>query len=174
MHAPIEELYLEAETDIKNSNYVEAFRKYESILYEEPNHAPTHNSMGWLYKHQFDDYVKAENHFLTAIKGAPLYPHSYFHYAVLLTDMERYDELKRHLSNSLSVPTIEKSWVYCRFAIIEELQLNFKEAINYFEKAILTTLNEDKIKDYRQDADRCKMKIELAKEHASWLGLPKE
>ena len=81
-----EELYLEAEADIKNNNYSEAFKKYESILYEEPDSAPAHNSMGWLYKTQFDDYAKAENHFQTAVKCDPLYPHSYFHIAALLMD----------------------------------------------------------------------------------------
>ena len=50
MHIHSEELYLEAEADIKNNNYAEAFKKFESILYEEPDSAPAHNSLGWLYK----------------------------------------------------------------------------------------------------------------------------
>ena len=40
MNANSEELYLEAEAGIKNNNYAEAFSKYESILYEEPDSAP--------------------------------------------------------------------------------------------------------------------------------------
>src|SRR5580692_531241 len=79
MNTNMEELYLEAEADIKNNNYAEAFKKYENILYDEPDSAPAHNSMGWLYKTQFDDYAKAENHFLTAIKCDSFYPHAYFH-----------------------------------------------------------------------------------------------
>ena len=63
MNTNMEELYLEAEADIKNNNYAEAFKKYESILYDEPSSAPAHNSLGWLYKTQLDDYGKAENHF---------------------------------------------------------------------------------------------------------------
>ncbi len=65
----IEELFLEAEADIKKSAHVDALRKFETILYDVPNHAPTHNSLGWLYKTQFDDYKKAETHFKTAIKA---------------------------------------------------------------------------------------------------------
>ena len=121
MNANSEELYLEAEADIKNNNYAEAFKKYESILYEEPDSAPAHNSMGWLYKTQFDDYAKAENHFLTAMKCDPLYPHAYFHMAALLMDMERFDELRQHLDRCLRVRTIDKSWVYGRCALSEEL-----------------------------------------------------
>jgi tetratricopeptide (TPR) repeat protein len=160
----VEEVYLEAETDIRNSNYAEALKKYESILYDEPGHAPAHNSLGWLFKNQFDNYKKAETHFIAAIKSDPTYPHAYFHYAVLLTDMERYDELKKLLNKCLKIPTIDKSWVYVRFGIVEELQQQFQSAINYLEKAILVCLNDEKIKDYRQDMERCRMKMEITRE----------
>ncbi len=165
MNTQMEELYLEAEADIKNNNYAEAFKKYESILYDEPDSAPAHNSLGWLYKTQFDDYAKAENHLLTAMKGDPLYPHPYFHLAALLTDMERYDELNRHLEKCLNVRTIEKSWVYGRYALMEEIKMNFEKAIHGFEKAILSSQNDEKIKDYKQDIERCQMKMEINKTH---------
>jgi tetratricopeptide (TPR) repeat protein len=164
----IEELFLEAEADIKKNAHVEALRKYETIMYDEPDHAPTHNSLGWIYKTQFDDYRKAETHFKAAIKSDPNYPHPYFHYAVLLTDMERYDELKKHLEKCLTIPTIEKSWVYYRFAIAEELNMNFDTAISFFEKAILNSLNDEKIKEYHVDIERCKKKIEIMINHKEW------
>ena len=161
----MEELYLEAEADIKNNNYAEAFKKYESILYDEPASAPAHNSLGWLYKTQFDDYIKAENHFSTAMKSDPLYPHPYFHLAALLMDMERWEELGKHLEKCLKVRTIEKSWVYGRYALIEEVKLNFEKAIYFFEKAILSSQNDEKIKDYKQDIERCEMKTGIKSRH---------
>lgn len=165
MNTNSEELYLEAEQDIKNNNYAEAFKKYESILYDEPDSAPAHNSLGWLYKTQFDDYAKAENHFQTAVKCDNLYPHSYFHIAALLMDMERFEELGNHLDRCLRIRTIDKSWVYGRYAMAEELKLNFDKAIYYFEKAILASQNDDKIKDYRGDIERVEMKMEIYKKH---------
>jgi tetratricopeptide (TPR) repeat protein len=165
MNANSEELYLEAEQDIKNNHYADAFKKYESILYDEPDCAQAHNSLGWLYKTQFDDYTKAENHFLTAIKYDPLYPHSYFHMAALLMDMERFDELGLHLERCLSVRTVDKSWVYGRFALAEELKQHYEKAIFYFEKAILASQHDEKIKDYRQDIERCEMKTGIRKKH---------
>jgi len=170
MNANSEEVYLEAEADIKNNRYADAFKKYESILYEEPDSAPAHNSMGWLYKAQFDDYAKAENHFLTAIKCDPLYPHSYFHIAALLMDMERFDELNLHLERCLRIRTIDKSWVYGRYAMSEELRKNYEKAIVYFEKAILASQNDEKIKDYRQDIERCQMKTDIYKRHQEQAG----
>jgi len=169
MNTNMEELYLEAEADIKNNNFAEAFKKYESILYDEPDSAPAHNSLGWLYKTQFDDYAKAENHFQTAMKGDPLYPHPYFHLAALLMDMERFDELNTHLERCLRVRTIEKSWVYGRYALIEELKLNFDKAVFFFEKAILSSQNDEKIKDYKQDIERCEMKTGIKNKHKSSL-----
>ncbi len=166
MNTNMEELYLEAEADIKNNHYAEAFKKYESILYDEPDSAPAHNSLGWLYKTQFDNFAKAENHFLTAMKGDPLYPHPYFHLASLLMDMDRLEELSRHLAKCLTVRTIDKSWVYSRYGLLQEHQLHFDKAIHYFEQAILSCPQDEKIKEFKNDIDRCEMKMELQKRHA--------
>lgn len=161
MNSKFEELYLEAEADIRNNSYVEAFRKYETILYEEPGNAPTLNSMGWLYKTQIEDYRKAEKFYQACINSNTLYPHAYINYAVLLTDMERFEELKKHLAKCLGVATIDKSMIYLRYGIMEELQLNFDAAIEWYEKAILMTLSDEKIKDYQEYISRCRTKLEL-------------
>jgi tetratricopeptide (TPR) repeat protein len=165
----LEELYLEAEADIKNNDYAEAFKKYESILYEEPNNGPTLNSLGWLYKTQIEDYIKAESYYKACIKSNPLYPHSYYNYATLLTDMERFEELSDHLQSCFRIATIEKSWVYMKLGLMEELKLNFDKAKEYHEKSILVALSDEKIKGYQQNIDRCKLKIQIAETHASWL-----
>ena len=170
MNSHLEELYLEAEADIKNDNYVEAFRKYESILSEEPTHGPTLNSLGWLNKTQIENYKKAESYYLACIKTNPSYPHAYQNYASLLTDMERFEELTDLLQRCFGVAIIEKSWVYMRFGLMEELKLNFQEAISYYEKAILVTLSDEKIKDYQNHIDRCRNKMDLAANHSKWLG----
>lgn len=169
MNTSLEELYLEAEADIKNNNYVEAFRKYETILMEEPGNGPTLNSLGWLYKTQVEDFGKAESFYLASIKYSPSYPHAYNNYATLLTDMERFEELTAHLQKCFEVPTIEKSWIYLKFGFMEELKLNFKEAITYYERAALVTLNDDKLKEYNEHIQRCNTKLDMSKRHAKWL-----
>jgi len=159
-----EELYLEAEADIRNSSFHDAFLKYESILYEEPGYAPAHNSMGWIYKTQFDNYEKAKTHFLTAIKADPSYPHPYFHLAALYADLEKYEDLKRHLGKCLKIPSIDKAWVYYRYGMIDEIAGNYDNAIKNYRQAILHCFNNDKIKDYQADIERCKIKQEIAGE----------
>jgi len=138
-------------------------------LYDEPANGPTLNSLGWLYKTQIEDYSKAESFYKASIKGDPSYPHAYFNYATLLTDMERFDELVKHLESCLAVPTIEKSWVYLKLGLKEELQLNFQKAIDFFEKAILLSLNDEKIKEYQQNIERCRQKLDLSKSQEKWI-----
>jgi tetratricopeptide (TPR) repeat protein len=164
MTSKAEEMYLEAEADIRNSNYHDAFQKHESIIYEEPDFAPAHNSIGWLYKTQFDSYDKAEMHFKAAMKSDPLYPHPYFHLATLYIDLERLDDLKKHLERCLKIVTVEKAWIYYRYGMIEEMKGKYDTAIKQYQKAILHSFSNDKIRDYHADIDRCKTKQEISKE----------
>ncbi|MFY7965077.1 MAG: tetratricopeptide repeat protein [Chitinophagaceae bacterium] len=163
MTTKVEQLYLEAEADIRNTNYHEAFEKYETILYEEPGFAPAHNSMGWIYKTQFDNYAKAENHFKAAIQADPLYPHPYFHLSTIYFDLDKFDALKSHLEKCLNVTTVEKAWIYYRFGMIEETLANYNEAILLYKKAITNSFNNEKIADYKADIERCNTKIEIGK-----------
>jgi hypothetical protein len=76
--------------------------------------------------------------------------------------MERYSDLERHLDKCLNISTIEKSWVNARFGMLHDLKLNFSGAIGFYERAILVTLSDEKIKEDKADIERCKMKMELS------------
>ena len=164
MTTKVENLYLEAENDIRTSNFQEAFEKYETILYEEPGYAPAHNSIGWIYKTQFEDYNRAEKHFMAAIQSDPLYPHPYFHLATVYQDQERLSDLTKHLEKCLKITILDKSWVYIRYGIIHENKGQYEEAIKQYRKAILLSMSNDKIREYQSDIDRCKVKLEVVKE----------
>ncbi|BAV09835.1 Tetratricopeptide repeat-containing protein [Filimonas lacunae] len=160
MTTKVEEIYLDAEADIRNSNYHDAFQKHETIIYEEPAFAPAHNSIGWLYKTQFDNYEKAERHFITAMSCDPLYPHPYFHLASLYIDLERINDLKKHLEKCLQVVTVDKAWVHYRYGMVEEMQGRYDSAIKFYQKAVVHSFNNEKIKDYQADMERCRTKQE--------------
>lgn len=163
MTTKVEQLYLEAEADIRNNNYHEAFEKYETILYEEPGYAPAHNSMGWIYKTQFDNYAKAENHFKAAMQADTLYPHPYFHLSSVYFDLDKFDELKKHLQKCLTIVTVEKAWIHYRFGMIEETLGKYDTAIKHYKDAIINSFNNEKITDYKADIERCNTKLELVK-----------
>ncbi|HXL58371.1 MAG TPA: hypothetical protein VN958_19045 [Chitinophagaceae bacterium] len=161
----VEEIYLEAELDIGNNNYHEAFQKFENILYEDPGFAPAHNSIGWIYKTQFDNYEMAETHFTAAMKIDPLYPHSYFHFASILIDLERYSELKKHLDKCLKISTIDKARVYYRLGMLEEIKGRYDKAMRQYKHTILHCFNNEKIMNYQADIDRCKTKADIARDN---------
>lgn len=171
MNTRTEELYLEAEADIRNSNFHEAFRKYEEILYEEPDYAPAHNSLGWIYKTQFENYQKAEVHFKAAIAADSLYPHPYFHMASILVDLERFEELGEFLDRCLGIRTIDKSWVYYRYGMVSELRGQYADAMEWYRKAMLQTMSNDKLKDYQADMERCNTKLQLGRQQQPWFRL---
>lgn len=169
MNTRTEELYLEAEANIRSSNFHEAFRKYEEILYEEPDYAPAHNSLGWIYKTQFENFQKAEVHFKAAIASDPLYPHPYFHMASILVELERFEELREFLDRCLGIRTLDKSWVYFRYGMVAELRGQFSEAMDWYRKALLQTMNNDKVRDYQTDIERCQTKMNIGRQNKPWL-----
>jgi tetratricopeptide (TPR) repeat protein len=164
------EIYLEAENDVANKNYVEAFRKYSGILFEEPGNAPTHNSLGWIYKTQLDDYVNAEKHYKAALNGDPGYPHAYLNYMILLMDLERFADLENLVDKAMEVEAVDKSWLYHRMGLVRELQLRFDDAVSFYEKAVLLSLNDEKIRSFKEDIERTNEKKVLASKFSNWLG----
>jgi Tfp pilus assembly protein PilF len=161
MNTRTEELYLEGENAIKNGNMLEAKQNYETILLDDPQCYYAHNSLGWIYKTQFDDYKKAENHYKAAVKFGPTYPHAYYNLVYLLTDLERFEELEHFLKGCLQVPVLDKSLIYNRLGVMEEMKENFSQAIVYYKRAIMVCLVDDKIEDIKKNISRCEYKLQM-------------
>ncbi len=154
----LEDVYLEAEECIRNENYLHAKQLLESIIMEEPDFVPAHNSLGWIYKSQLDDYHRAENHFVRALKTDKNYPHTYNNLFKLYTDLEQWDKIKSLAKKAIQVPLVDKALVYYRLGIAEEFQMNFEEAILYYKKAIQRCLNFENIESYKKAIANCEYK----------------
>lgn len=154
----LEEIYLTAELECKNGNYTEAFKLYHEILQEDPTSASAHNSLGWMYKTQFDDYLRAETHYRTAIKANPAYPHAYWNLCYLLTDMERYDEAYKLLKLCESVNTLDKSLLKLRLGILEEQKGDFKQAIKRYKEGLLCAMSDERLEELKKLIERCEYK----------------
>lgn len=161
MTSRMEELYLEGENAIRNGNYVEAKQHYETILSDDPRCYYAHNSLGWIYKTQFDDYEKAENHYRAAIKFGPAFPYAYYNLIYLLTEQERFDELEAFMQNCLQIAILDKSLIYYRRGVLAEFRENFTDAIEQYKRAIKRCLNDEKIEDYKKYIARCEYKLTL-------------
>jgi acyl-ACP thioesterase len=88
-------------------------------------------------------------------------------------DMDRYVELEEHLEHCLEVYSIDKSWVFDRFGMMNEMNGAFGKAINYYQQAILATMNNDKIKEFQADIERCKVKLNITRNTKPWFGFKK-
>jgi hypothetical protein len=86
---------------------------------------------------------------------------------ILLMDLERYNDIQALAKRASKVEAVDKSWIQHRLGLVEELQLQFDQAISFYEKAILFTLNDEKIKGYKEDITRCEEKRELLARHSS-------
>lgn len=159
MTGDFEDLYLQSEQAIKDGDLIRAKQLIENMLQEEPRSAIAHNSMGWFYRVQFEDYSKAEMHYKNAIRFNPDYPHAYWNYAFMLTELERFEELEKLLDRCLRVPSISKALIYNQLGEMRELQGRYPEAISSYREAIKRSVKNDQIEQYWESIKRVEEKI---------------
>lgn len=157
----LEELLDQANNDIKNGLYDEATNKLEKIIDIDPNFGKAYNHLGYLYEVKFKEFEKGETLYKLCLEKSPLYPAVYYNYSILLSTLGKYDELKDLLDKAINIPGITKSTIYNEYGIMCEQQGNLDEAIEYYRKCALSTLNKDVLNRAKDSIDRCKSKKEL-------------
>jgi len=157
----LEELLDQANLDIKDGLYDEASNKLEQIINTDPNFGKAYNHLGYLYEVKFKDYEKGETLYKLCLEKAPLYPSVYYNYAILLSTLGKWDELKELLDTAMNIPGITKSTIYNEYAIMYEQQGNLDLAIENYRQAGLSTLDKGVLERAKTSIERCKMKKEL-------------
>ncbi len=156
-----EELLNQANNDIKDGFFEEATKKLEQIINENPNFGKAYNHLGYLYEVKYRDYDKGETLYKLALEKTPLYASTYYNYAILLSTLEKYDDLSLLLEKALLVPGIIKPTIYNEYGIMHEQKGNLDEAINYYRRCALESLDTNVIDRAKQSIDRCKLKKEI-------------
>ena len=156
-----EEILNIANIDIKNGHYQSAVQKLEDIIIENVEFGKAYNHLGWLYETKFKNYEKAEKYYKQALFYSPEYPAIYTNYAVLLSTLNKYDELKEHLKNALKITGIDKATIYNEYGIMYEQLGNFNEAIKSYKQCALTTLSKDVLTRAKESIERCNIKQSL-------------
>ena len=157
----LEELLDQANLDIKEGRYDEATNKLEKILDIDPNFGKAYNHLGYLYEVKFKEYEKGETLYKLCLEKSPMYPAVYYNYAILLSTLNKWDELKELLDTAVNIPGITKSTIYNEYAIMYEQQGKLDEAIEHYRKAALSTLDKMVLERAKGSIDRCKMKKDL-------------
>lgn len=151
----------QANLEIKNGKYEVASNILEKIIDIDSNFGKAYNHLGYLYEVKFKEFEKGETLYKLCIEKSPMYPAAYYNYAVLLSTLGKYDELNELLDQAINIPGVNKSTMYNEYAIMYEQQGKLDEAIEFYKKCALETLDHNVLNRAKESMDRCKLKKEL-------------
>ena len=157
----LEEMLDQANLEIKNGKYEDASNILEKMIDMDPDFGKAYNHLGYLYEVKFKEFEKGETLYKLCLEKSPLYPAVYYNYSVLLSTLGKFDELKELLDTAITIPGIAKSTIYNEYAIMYEQQEKLDDAINYYKKAALDTLDKAVLDRAKTSIERCKSKKEL-------------
>lgn len=157
----LEELLNGANTDIKNGAYDEATNKLEKIIDIDPDFGKAYNHLGYLYDVKFKEFEKGETLYKLCLEKSPMYPPVYYNYSILLSTLGKYDELEELLNTAIYIPGITKSTIYNEYAIMYEQQAKLDQAIEFYKKCALDTLDKGVLERAKASIERCNMKKEF-------------
>jgi tetratricopeptide (TPR) repeat protein len=157
----LEEMLDQANLEIKNGKYEVASNILEKIIDIDSNFGKAYNHLGYLYEVKFKEFEKGETLYKLCIEKSPMYPAVYYNYAVLLSTLGKYDELNELLNQAINIPGVNKSTMYNEYGIMYEQQGKFDQAIEFYKKCALETLDHNVLNRAKESMDRCKLKKEL-------------
>ena len=157
----LQEMLDQANLEIKNGKYQVASDILEKIVDIDPNFGKAYNHLAYLYDVKFKEYEKGETLYKLCLEKSPMYPAVYFNYAVLLSTLGKYDELKELLDKAITIPGITLATIYNEYAIMYEQQANLDEAIAHYKKCAMNTLDKNVLNRAKESIDRCQLKREF-------------
>jgi tetratricopeptide (TPR) repeat protein len=157
----MEDMFLDADRLISEQKIGEAFSKLQGIISEMPEFGKAYNHLGWIYETKYKDYPNAEKYYKLAIEYSPDYLAAYYNYAIVLSTLQKWDELTTLLNKALTIAGINKSTIQNEFAIMYEGQGKFAEAIDAYKKYAAATFDSKQLESAKDSIDRCKKKMEI-------------
>lgn len=127
----------------------------------DPNFGKAYNHLAYLYEVKFKEFEKGETLYKLCLEKSPMYPPVYYNYAVLLSTLGKYEELKELLDTAINIPGITKSTIYNEYAIMFEQQGKLEQAIEHYKKCALDTLDQSVLERAKGSIDRCNIEKEL-------------
>ncbi|TAF34276.1 MAG: O-linked GlcNAc transferase [Cytophagales bacterium] len=153
-----DDLFFQADHLIKDNKIGEAKELLLSIVREIPEYGRAYNHLGWLFENKYQDYVKSEYYYEQALKHAPTYLPMYYNFAVLLSNIKKFDACEELLNKALEVPGINLATIYNEFGIVNELRGNMVKAIECYQTSIKHLLDANAIELRLKSIERCRQK----------------
>ena len=164
-----EEMFAQADKLLNDGVIIEAVEKLSQILRRNPRFGKAYNHLGWVYETKYKDMKRAEEYYKAAMQYAPHYNAAYLNYSYFLSNLGRFDDLKLHLDKISQIPGIAKDTIANEYAIMNEMQGNLQEAIDYYQQAAIVTLDITKLDKYKESIERCRRKMEILKPSDSFI-----
>lgn len=158
-----EEMFAEADRLLKEEKITEGVEILQKIIKRNPNFGKAYNHLGWVYENKYKNFARAEEYYKMAFQFAPEYAAPYLNYIYLLANLGRLDELEAHLDRIQATPnlSISKETLYNEYAIMFEMKGDPQQALDYYFKAAMVTLDTFKLEKYQEAITRCQKKIEI-------------
>lgn len=153
-----DQLFFEADELIREKKFAEAEQALLQATEKDPKHGRSYNHLGWLSETKYRDYARAEGYYKKALEHTPEYPAIYLNYAVVLSQLQRYEDLKDLLKKAEAVPGINKDRIYNEYGLLYEDKAEFDTAIDWYKKAALAAKSKPDIDAYRANIARCEEK----------------
>lgn len=157
----MEDMFMEADRLISEQKIGEAFTKLSAIIQEMPNFGKAYNHIGWIYETKYKDYPNAEKYYKQAIEYSPDYHAGYYNYAIVLSTLQKWEELTNLLDRALKVPGINKGTIYNEYAIMYEAQGKYQQAIDSYKQYAANTFDSKLLDAAKDSIERCKKKVEI-------------
>lgn len=158
-----EEMLAGADLLIKEEKITEAVEKLTKVIHRNPQFGKAYNHLGFIYEYKYNQFLKAEACYQKAILYAPDYSASYLNYIYLLSHLARFDDLEVLLERISQNPdlSIAKDTLFSEYAFLYEMRGLLPEALDYYFKAAIITLDTYKLERFQKSIERCKTKLAL-------------
>lgn len=163
-----EELFAQADRLLNEGVIIEAVEKLTQLLKRNPRFGKAYNHLGWVYEMKYKNMSRAEEYYRAAMQYAPEYNAAYLNYSYFLSNLGRFDELKAHLDKVSQLHGIAKDTIANEYAIMYEMQGNLTEAMDYYQRAAMVTLDSGKLDKYKESIERCRKKMEILNPQGSF------
>ena len=146
---------------LRNGRLEEALTELNQLLSRFPESGRLQSINGYILFRYAKQNDAAEEAFRKAMRADGEDPELYPEYAELLLQGAKYTEMVAVLNRALEVPLVKKDVIYHLFGQLYERQQNWDEAIEYYNRAILFTLDGALMKQFLEARQRVQQKKNL-------------
>lgn len=156
-----EEMFANADRLLNEGVLREAVEVLSQIIKRNPHFGKAYNHLGWVFETRYKNAEKAEEYYKAAMKFSPNYNASYLNYCYLLSNQQRFDELKEHLDRLSERQGIAKDTIENEYAVMYEMRGELEKASDHYRRAAMITLDTAKLSKYKEAIERCRQKLDL-------------